>query len=243
MDLANKVAVVTGGAVRIGRAISLALAGEGVCVCLHYGRSAAAAEKTAAEIRAGGGTAAAVSADLRQPAAAAKTVFDAACAAWERVDILINSAAMFEAGTLASTTEAQWDLQFAVNLGAPFHLCREFARRLEPGRRGHIVNIADWRATRPVPGHLAYTLTKSALATMTRILAQELAPHVQVNAVAPGAILPLPGKDQSYLDGIAKQIPLGRIGSPDDVTRTILYLLKSEFVTGEVIHVTGGQQL
>ena len=243
VDIEHKVAVVTGGAVRVGRAISLALAGERVRVCVHYGSSSLAAEETAADIRARGGSAMTVSADLREPAAAAKTIFDKACAEWGGVDILVNSAAVFEAGTLAETTGESWKRQFAINLEAPFCLCREFAGRQGQGRRGHLVNIVDWRATRPVSGHLAYTLTKSGLATMTRILAQELAPEIQVNAVAPGAILPPPGQDEHSFDGIAKQVPLGRSGSPDDVTRAVLYLLKSDFVTGEILHVTGGQQL
>ena len=243
MNLLNQVAIVTGGAVRLGREIALALAREGVDVCVHYGRSTAAADETAAEIRALGQKAVTVSADLREPVVAARAAFDAVCAEWGRVDLLINCAAVFEAGTLAGTTEDQWDLHFDVNLKAPLFMCSEFAARLEPGRRGHILNIVDWRATRPVPGHLAYTLTKSALVAMTRVLAQELAPRMQVNAVAPGAILPPPGEDAAYLEAIAKDIPLGRVGAPEDVTRAILYLLKSDFVTGEVIHVTGGQEL
>jgi pteridine reductase len=106
-----------------------------------------------------------------------------------------------------------------------------------------IVNIADWRGLKPLPGHFSYTLTKAALIAMTRILAIELAPDIRVNAVAPGSILPPPGAGPDYLEHLAKQVPLKRHGDPSDVTSAVLYLLRSDFVTGEVIAVTGGEQL
>ena len=110
-------------------------------------------------------------------------------------------------------------------------------------RPAHIVNIADWRAARPSAHHLAYTLTKAALITMTQSLALALAPNIQVNAIAPGAILPPPGQGQAYLDQLAQKIPARRTGSPADIAKALLFLLESDFVTGDVIPVTGGEHL
>ncbi len=243
MELRGKVAIVTGGAVRIGRALSLALAREGIGVCLHYGSSRDAADQTLAEIRALGVDATAVQADLLQARGAAESVVRHAVEHFGRLDILVNSAAIFEPGSLNETTEEQWERHFAINLKAPMFLCREFASWRTAGERGHILNIADWRGERPVPGHLAYTLTKSGIVTLTRILAQELAPDVQVNAIAPGAILPPPGKEDDHLARLARSIPLRRTGSTEELTAAALFLLRSDFLTGEVVHVTGGEHL
>jgi pteridine reductase len=243
MDFNGQTAIVTGAAVRLGREIALGLARAGVDLVLHYHQSAAAAAETAALIESLGRRAALVQADLADPEPAARAILDAAAAAFGRADILVNSASIFERSSLRDSTAGAWDRQFAINLQAPFCLCQEFARRRPPDRRGHIINIADWRALRPGTGHLVYTLTKSGLVALTRMLAQELAPGVQVNAVAPGAILPPANKGPEYLERLARQIPLGRPGSPGDVVESVLFLLRSEFITGEVVHVTGGQEL
>jgi NAD(P)-dependent dehydrogenase (short-subunit alcohol dehydrogenase family) len=162
---------------------------------------------------------------------------------FNRVDILINSAAIFEESSVSSVTEDHWDRHFDVNLKAPFFLCQKFAQHLNPGERAQIVNIADWRGTRPGNDHPVYTLTKNALVAMTNSLALHLAPDIQVNAIAPGAILPPPGSNPSDLQQIAETIPLRRTGTAKEVTNALLYLLRSDFITGEVLHVTGGQQL
>lgn len=243
MELQGKVAVVTGGAVRIGRAISLALADAGAAVVVHHSHSAPQARQTVEEIASRGGRATAVSADFTDPVPAARTVVQAAVDQFGRIDVLVNSASIFGAGTLASTSEADWDRHFAINLKAPCFLCREFAARHLPGNAACIVNIADWRGLRPKPGYLAYTLTKSALVALTEILAQELAPEIRVNAVAPGAILPPAGAGRDYMQRVAEQVPLQRTGNVDDVTSAVLYLLRADFVTGEVLSVTGGEHL
>jgi pteridine reductase len=243
VELQGKVAVVTGGAVRIGRAISLALADAGAAVVVHHSHSAPQARQTVEEIASRGGRATAVSADFTDPVPAARTVVQAAVDQFGRIDVLVNSASIFGAGTLASTSEADWDRHFAINLKAPCFLCREFAARHLPGNAACIVNIADWRGLRPKPGYLAYTLTKSALVALTEILAQELAPEIRVNAVAPGAILPPAGAGRDYMQRVAEQVPLQRTGNVDDVTSAVLYLLRADFVTGEVLSVTGGEHL
>ena len=242
MELDGKVAVVTGGAVRLGKALALALAGHGVRVAIHHSSSVSAAQETVAQIKALGSDAVAIQADLSQAALTA-VIIERAVTHLGRVDILVNSAAIFEPGSLADTTEANWDRHLAINLKAPFFLSQAFAAHVGRERRGHIVNIVDWRAMRPAADHLAYTLTKAGLITLTQSLALALGPNIQVNAIAPGAILPPPGQDQDYMDRLAQTIPLRRPGSPDEVAKALLFLLDSDFVTGEVILVTGGQHL
>lgn len=241
MELAGAVAIVTGGAVRLGRAMSLALAGAGARVVVHYGFSERAAQAVVAEIIALGGEAIAVQADLEDagtiPGVVARGVDE-----FGQVNILVNSAGIYEPADVAGTTTALWDRHFAINLKAPFFLSQAFAARLGE-RRGHIVNIADWRGARPTASRVAYTLTKAGLVAMTQSLAQALAPNVQVNAIAPGVILPPPGQGEEYVERLLPSIPLHRSGSPADVAAALLYLLRSDFVTGEVLFVTGGQHL
>lgn len=241
MKLEGKIAIVTGGAVRLGRAIALALADEGASIALHYGRSADAARETLAEIHARGVAGSTIQADLARPVEASKTVIERTISEFGRADILINSAAIFEEDRLATISDEDWERCLAINLKGPLFLCQQFASRLQPGQRAHIVNLADWRALRPQGDHLVYTVSKAGLVTLTKSLALHLAPDVQVNAVAPGAILPAPGVDQREFDALAEQIPLRRTGSPDDVTRAVVFLLRSDFITGEVILVTGGE--
>lgn len=244
LPLTGRAAIVTGGAVRLGRAIALRLAAEGANVCIHYAGSQAAARETTAELAALGVQALAVQADFaRDVASAAAEVVSAARHALGPIDLLVNSAAIFEPGTLADTTPDVWRRQLAINLEAPVWLMREFAAQLPADRSGHIVNIADWRGLRPRPGHLAYTLSKAALIAATQLLAQELGPRIQVNAVAPGAILPPPGSDIASFERLADRNPLKRVSSPEEVTNALLYLVRSRFVTGEVLCVTGGEQL
>ena len=241
MDLRDKVAIVTGGAVRLGRALALALAEQGARLVIHYNSSAGPAEEILAQIKAlSDGIA--VQADLRQ-VSQVKAIIVHAVEHFGQVDVLINSAAIFEPGGIADTTEADWDRHFKTNLKAPFFLCQAFAAQVGKEQPGHIINIADWRATRPRANFLAYTLTKAALITMTYSLAQALAPNIQVNAIAPGLILPPPGKDQAYLELMAQTIPAHQAGSPDDIAKTMLFLLGSDFITGELIFVTGGEHL
>ena len=242
MELRNKVALVTGGAVRVGKALSLALAAQGVRIAMHYNGSSDAAETTIAAIRELGSDAIAIRADLSQTDQV-NTVMQQASDAFGPVDILVNNAAIFEPGSLTSTTEANWDRHFAINLKAPFFLSQAFAAQIGPDRPGHIINISDWQATRPGAGYMAYTLTKAAINSMTLSLALALAPHIQVNAILLGAILPPPGQGQAYFDKLAQVIPLRHTGKPADIADAMLYLLRSDFVSGDLLTVTGGQHL
>lgn len=242
--LMGHTAVVTGAAVRIGRAIALALAEDGCDIVLHYGTSEVDALATAKEIERLGRRAIAVQADLRQPVAAAQTIFEAADSIGG-ADILVNSAAIFEDAPLRDMSESHFDRHLAINLKAPAFLCREFARRLPANRRGHILNLADWRAETPPPDYFAYTLSKAGIVALTKSLAQSLAPAIQVNAIAPGAILPPPGTTdpQQWAASKQPQVPLQRVGSIKDISEAALYLVGSDFITGEILHVTGGEQL
>ena len=242
MEIEGKVAIVTGGAVRLGKALALALAKEGTRLVVHYGSSAGPAQETVRQIEALGSQALAIQADLGQPSQA-PSIVDRAVARFGQVDILVNSAAIFKPGRWDDTTEENWDQHLSINLKSPFFLSQAFARHVGRERPAHIVNIADWRGVRPGTDHVAYTLTKAALIAMTRSLALALAPNIQVNAIAPGMILPPPGKDQAYLQRWAHQIPAQRVGSPEEIAKTLIFLVHSDFVTGDLIHVTGGQHL
>ena len=242
MELSGKVAIVTGGAVRLGKALALALAEQGVRLVIHYGSSAGPAQAVVAEIKALGTDAIAIQADLSRQGAV-RPVVERAVASFGQVDILVNNAAIFEPGDWDDTTEDNWDRHFAINLKSPFFLSQAFAAHVGQERAGHIVNIADWRGARPGPDHIAYTLTKAAIIALTKSLALALAPKIQVNAIAPGLILPPPGQDRAYLKRKAQQVPAQRVGSPQGIADTLVFLLRSDFITGEVVFVTGGEHL
>jgi pteridine reductase len=237
------VAVVTGAAVRLGRAIALALAEEGYDLVVHYGHSRDEVEQTAKEIGQLGRNVATVAADLMQPAAAANAIFDTA-ARLGGARLLVNSAAIFENASLCETSEELYDRHLAINLKAPFFLSREFVRRLPGEQHGQIINLADWRAETPPADYLAYTLSKAGIVALTKALALQLAPRIRVNAIAPGAMLPPPGEpEEPWRMSKLPEIPLARTGSPDDIAAAAVYLARSEFVTGEILHVTGGEHL
>ena len=242
MELQGKVALVTGGAVRLGQALTLALVAQGVRVAVHYRHSAGPATALVQAITADGGRTAAFQADLSQ-GHATLALIERVVAHFGQVDILVNNAAIFEHGNWDDTTEDNWERHFSINLKAPFFLSQRFAMQVGRERRGHIVNIADWRGARPGSDHIAYTLTKAGIIAMTQSLALALAPNIQVNAIAPGLILPPPGRDQAYLESKAVQVPAQRIGSPEEIAHALLFLLRADFVTGELVHVTGGEHL
>ena len=237
MQLTGKTALVTGGAVRIGRAIAERLAAEGVVVAVHCHQSRKEIEPSASGIRA------VFTADFSRPETECPDLMVRVRRELGPIDFLINNAAIFEAGTLISTTAEEWERHMAINLRAPVVLSQAFANQLPLDRTGRIVNILDWRAERPCPGHLAYTVSKAGLSALTKILAAELAPRIFVNAVAPGAILPPASTDFAAQTQIAGRNRLGRFGSPDDVAEAVVFLLKSEFITGDTLAVSGGEQL
>lgn len=243
MSTRSKTALVTGGAVRVGKAISHGLSERGYRVVVHYGSSEEEAHETAVAIRSAGGEADLLQADLAN-ADAARALVQQAVAITGGLDVLVNNAAIFLTGGMADTDLEMWNKQFDINLRAPFLLCREFARHVPEDALGVIVNVLDTRIFRPGPDHFAYRLTKEALAAMTRNLALDLAPRIRVNGVAPGAVLPPPGKDAAFLDAVVeKRVPLRIPGSAEQVAATTLHLVESEFLTGVIVPVDGGEAL
>ncbi|MFL5541168.1 MAG: SDR family oxidoreductase [Longimicrobiaceae bacterium] len=241
MLLSGKVALVTGGAVRVGRAISLALAGEGMRLVVHYNSSSDAAEELCREIRDGGGEAVTVGGDLAR-AEEVRRVAHAAEGAFGGVDVLVNNASVFPPERLEETDEALWDHTLAVNLRAPFFLIKHLAPTLR-ARRGVVINLCDLAGLQPWGAYAAHGISKAALAHLTRVAARSLAPEVRVAGIAPGAVLPPESMGQDELDALAKSTPLRRLGSPDDVARALLYLVHAEYVTGEILVVDGGRML
>lgn len=233
-------AVVTGGAVRVGRTIAERLASDGYDLVLHYHSSVEAARTTERRLRDLGATVEAVQADLTRPDQI-PLLFEAAESAFGGLDLLVNSAAVFPRSDPLETTVDEWDRVFALNARAAYFCCQEAARRMKAGA---IVNIVDTGADQAWPGYVPYVASKAALASVTRGLAAALAPDIRVNAVAPGPVLlPEDANGQAEREAVASLTALGRVGSPRDVADAVLYLARAEYVTGEILRVDGGQHL
>jgi NAD(P)-dependent dehydrogenase (short-subunit alcohol dehydrogenase family) len=249
MNLSNKVAVVTGGAHRVGKAIALALAQEGAHLVIHYGGSEQAALETVREIEALGARAVPIQADLRDPAQVDR-LFAAIETHFDHLDIFVNSAANFLKRPFDEISLGDWQDVMQTNLRGPF-LCSQSAARLmrrvarpanEPAL---IVNIADLSGIYPWQGYALHGLSKAGIIHLTKVSAYELAPHVRVNAVAPGAVLPPPtiDPDGEFWQNMGARLPLRRVGHPDHVAQTVVFLAHNDFITGAVIPVDGGEHL
>ncbi|MDJ1159282.1 SDR family oxidoreductase [Chelatococcus sp. SYSU_G07232] len=238
----REVALITGGARRIGRAIVERLAAEGYAVAIHCRRSRGEAERLMGEIVARGGRAAVVQADLADAAAVAG-IMPAARAALGPVTLVVNNASIFEPDEVATLDAALWDRQFAVNLRAPALLARDLANGLPDGAAGAVINILDQRVWKLTPQFLSYTLTKAALHTATKTMAQALAPRIRVNAVAPGPTLSSARQDPADFARQSAAMPLGHGASPEEVAEAVLFLARAASITGQTIAVDGGQHL
>ncbi len=240
--LAGKTALVTGGGVRVGRAISLALAVEGADLAIHYRRSRSDAQSAAEEIGAAGRRVKIVEGDLARPEECRRVVRDA-IAGLGSLDFLVHSAANFYRATLQETDEDLWDSAMDVNARAGFLLAREAAPVLRE-RRGRIVLVSDFLAESPAPNYLAHSVSKAAVEGLVRALAVELAPEVSVNGVAPGTVLPPEGTTAEEIDRLARRIPAKRIGSAEDIGAAVVFLCAGPaFVTGQVLRVDGGRSI
>lgn len=241
MTLNGRVALVTGGARRVGREIALALAARGAHIVLSYRTSRDEARATAKTIEQSGVEALAVRADLSR-AADVRALIAQVKRTFGRLDILINSASNFHRTPFETLTERDWDDALDTNLKGPF-LCSLHASRLMLQRDGgKIVNIADWAGGRPYRNYLPYCVSKAGVIGLTKALAKELAPRIQVTAVAPGPILAPEEMSRSAKDRVARRVPLQRWGSPQDIVNTILFLIEgTDFMTGSVVFVDGGQ--
>jgi pteridine reductase len=241
MELRGRVALVTGGGRRVGRALALALGDHGVSVAVHYNESDTGAREVVAAITKRDGRAQAFGADLTDVHAPSQLV-EEVVATLGALDILINSAAVMIRTPFGEVSFQEWDDIFALNLRAPFFLAQAAAPHLRRAK-GTIVNIADLAAFETWPAYLPHGLTKSGVVHMTKGLARVLAPDVRVNGIAPGTVL-LPDdwsrKDAAHLN---ETTPLQREGSPEDVVAAMLYLLDADYVTGETIIVDGGRHV
>ncbi len=239
-ELAGKTALVTGGAVRVGRAIALELARAGADVAVGYHRSAAAARATARDLEALGVRAVALHADVGRPAQARRLVAEAA-RRLGRLDVLVNNAAVFVRTPLATTTPAQFDRLMAVNLRGAFFCSQAAARVMRRQGRGRIINIADVGAARAWPGYIPYGISKAGVVMLTKGLAAALAPRIQVNAVGPGMVLLPVGFPRESGKRLAARIPMGRSGAPEDVAAAVRFFAACPaYITGQILFVDGG---
>lgn len=237
----RKVAMVTGGAVRVGRALSLGLAEAGYDVVVNYRSSAGPAREVARRIDGLGRNCMTLQGDV----SSAGDVEAMATAVREeagRLDLLVNSASLFDSGDLLEVEEGRWDSVMAVNVKGPFLLVKALAPMLLEAS-GSVVNVVDLSAFQAWTEYPHHSVSKAALLQLTRVMARVLAPRVRVNAVAPGVVLPPEDEPESHTERHQDRTPLGEIGTPEDVLRTVLFLAASPFITGEVILVDGGRHL
>jgi NAD(P)-dependent dehydrogenase (short-subunit alcohol dehydrogenase family) len=237
-----RAALVTGGGRRIGRAIALDLARLGFAVAVHCRHSAAEADEVAAEIVAMGGTAAVLPADLEREDQVQALVGRAETALGP-LGLLVNNASVFEKDDALGADRASWDLHMEVNLRAPFVLTQEFARRLPEGGEGLVVNLLDQRVWNLTPHFTSYTLSKAALWAATQTLALALAPSIRVVGIGPGPALPSARQTDAQFAAQVAGLPLERGTSPDEVCRTLRFLLSTPSITGQMIALDGGQHL
>jgi len=241
-DAPTAVALVTGAARRIGRAVSLALADAGWDVVVHYRGAAADAETLVAEIEARGRRAVALKADLSAEAET-EALMPAATAALGPVTCLINNASTFESDTVATSTRETWDTHMEVNLRAPFLLSQAFQAQLPPGAEGAIINIIDQRVWNLTPDFTTYTLSKAGLWGLTQILARAMAPEVRVNGIGPGPTLQSVHQSAEDFAEEWTAMPLARRVEPEDICRAVMFILQSPAVTGQMIAVDAGQHM
>ncbi|MFT5239301.1 MAG: NAD(P)-dependent dehydrogenase (short-subunit alcohol dehydrogenase family) [Candidatus Promineifilaceae bacterium] len=245
--LSGKTALVTGAAVRIGRAIAEALAAQGCAVVLHCRHSRDEADALAVSIHEAGGEAHVVCADLADPQARARLIREALDAAGS-LDILVNNASVFTRESLQASTDAAVAQEFEVNLFAPMSLTRAFAaahaaREKEVSAPAHVINILDRRVTSLDVDFFAYVMSKKALQEFTRMAAVELAPGIAVNAIAPGAILAPVFRGEGPASEPRGAALLEHDCTPEDIVRAMNYLLSAKGITGQTLYVDSGQNL
>lgn len=238
----EKSVLITGAAQRIGRTIALKLAADGWAIGIHYNSSEQKANELVAEIKENGGRAETVSANLLEEKSLANLILNTK-SKLGGLNCLINNAAIFEKDSLLDSTQETWDRHFQINLRAPFVLIENFARELPETELGNIINVIDQRVWNLSPGFMSYTLSKSALWTLTQTAASTLAPRIRVNAIGPGPTLPSIYQTQQQFDQQCQSVPLKHGAKPEEIAKTVQFILDVPSITGQMIAVDGGQHL
>jgi len=242
MNLKGKVALVTGAARRIGRAIALDLSTHGTSIAVHYRTSQSEADALVAEITAGGGNAQAFRSNLEHVAEIEQMVANI-LDAFGRIDILVNSASVFAPTPLTEITERDWDANLDTNLKACFFLSKFASAAMRQQGAGKIVNLGDWAGIRPYKDYLPYSVSKSGLIGLTKALAKELAPEVQVNCIALGMVMPPENYSKKEVERLVSRTLTKKIGTPEDVARAVVFFCETDFATGTVLALEGGRLL
>jgi pteridine reductase len=239
----RKVALVTGGAKRVGRAIVQRLADLGFDVAFTYLTSASEADRFVQDLRSAGKIATAIHADLTEPAHAVETIQGALSQFADRLDVLVNSASLYLPASLEQTDLPLMRKLMAIHYESPLLLAKTFTGRLKENR-GHVINMADILAERPWPKYAAYCASKAALANLTLSLARELAPHVTVNAIAPGVVEWPANYPESEKEKYLARVPLARAGTPEDVASLVGFLCTGgSYITGQILRLDGGRSI
>lgn len=242
ISAANGAILITGASKRIGREIAVTLAKKAPIV-IHFNNSSVEAESLASEINNQGGQATFIKADLNNETDVASLIEQASNTAGKPITALINNASLFENETALTTTKTSFDKHMNINLWAPLKLTQDMAQALPQGTQGHVINLIDQRVLGASTNFTSYTLSKAALLAMTKNLALELAPNVQVNAVAPGPILQSIHQTEDEFKTEAQNVPLNQTATATDIAKAVQFLLDNKAITGEMITLDGGQHL
>jgi len=235
----KKAALITGGAKRIGAEIAVSLAAEGYDIAIHYNTSESDAIETQKEIKSLGRECAIFKGDLKDVHFANELVM-VAFSTFPHLNVLINSASVFKRAEIKDTNLHDFDEIMSVNFKSPFFMIKEFAKFC---KKGSIINILDTKISRHQNAYSAYIISRLALMELTRLAAVEYAPKIRSNGICPGLILPGSSEDEEYIKRLESKIPLGKKGKPGNISQTVKFLLNNDFITGEVIHVDGGENL
>jgi NAD(P)-dependent dehydrogenase (short-subunit alcohol dehydrogenase family) len=242
MEINDKVALVTGAAMRVGRVIALALAGRGAHIAFTYLNDEEPWLETLADIKATGVKAMALPLDVRQKDSPGRVV-DKVIGQFGRIDILVNNASVWLAAPFLEITPEAWETALAVNLTGPFLCSQAVASHMLARQTGIIINITDLSAFQTWPGYAHHAASKAGLVALTRVMAAELAPHVRVNAIAPGTVLLPDQTTEAKRQWAIENSLLKRVGTPEDVAKTVIFLAEMDFATGAVYFVDGGRAL
>jgi pteridine reductase len=237
------VALITGGARRVGRAIALRLADEGFDIAFTYHTSTAPAQQLRDEITQKGRQCLALTADLTEPQPTVNSIYTQFSAKFTRLDLLVNNASLYQPDAPGGDGITQSHRFWAIHVISPMLLSQKFSPMLQSAR-GSIVNMVDFQAERPIPNYLAYCASKAGLSNLTLGLARQLAPNIRVNAIAPGVIDWPPDLPQEKRDQYLRRVPLARAGTPDDAASAVLFLATAaQYITGQILRLDGGRSI